>query len=352
MVVNDSMLLREFLSDIVSSHPSFELCGTARDGEDALSKLPHLNPDVILLDLEMPNMDGMTFLERVMKDQPRAIIAVSAYAEYGVGEIVFDSLDMGAVDFLAIPSSGLADNENLRAELISKIDMAGKIDPGQIVPKLSTRPQIVDHRNPETAELSASRMLTIIGASTGGPRVISELLSKLPADLPACVLVVQHMPPTFTKTFARHLGSVSSLVVREASDGDKLKDGIVYVAPGDFHMTVTKERTIKLEKTQKLHGVRPSINVSMITGSEVFGPNTIGILLTGMGQDGAFGMKLIKQRGGRTVAQDQSTSIVYGMPKAAADLGAVDVLATPDAIAGLLCEYAMKARKEEARRVS
>jgi two-component system chemotaxis response regulator CheB len=295
-------------------------------------------------------MDGMTFIERVMKEQPRAIIAVSAYAEYGVGEIVFDSLDKGAVDFLAIPSSGLLDNQNLKADLISKIDMAGKIDPSQIVSRIKTRPQNIGHKHPEATESSTSRVLIVIGASTGGPKVITELLSKLPADLPACVLVIQHMPPTFTKTFARHLGSVSALVVREACDGDKLKDGIAYVAPGDFHMTVTKERTIKLTKTQKLHGVRPSINVSMITGSEVFGPNTMGILLTGMGQDGAFGMKLIKQRGGRTVAQDQSTSIVYGMPKAAADLGAVDVLAPSDAIPDLLCEYAMN-RKEAARSV-
>jgi two-component system chemotaxis response regulator CheB len=299
----------------------------------------------------MPNMDGMTFIERVMKDQPRTIIAVSAYAEYGVGEIIFDSLDMGAVDFLAIPSSGLLDNESLRAELISKIDMAGKIDPNQIISRIKSRPEGTVHRNIEAMQSSASRMLIVIGASTGGPKVISELLSKLPSDLPACVLVVQHMPSTFTKTFAKHLGSVSALIVREASDGDKLKDGIVYVAPGDFHMTVTKDRTIKLAKTQKLHGVRPSINVSMITGSEVFGPNTMGILLTGMGQDGAFGMKMIKQRGGKTVAQDQSTSIVYGMPKAAVDLGAVDVQVPSDAIPSLLCEYAMNGRKGAASHV-
>jgi two-component system, chemotaxis family, protein-glutamate methylesterase/glutaminase len=350
MVVNDSMLLREFLSEIVTSHPSFELCGTARDGEDALSKLASMNPDVILLDLEMPNMDGMTFIERVMRERPRAIIAVSAYAEYGGGDIVFDSLDMGAVDFMAIPSAGLHVAENLKAELIAKIDLAGKIDPSQIVP----RNRISHSHGQEGAEpskISASRIVVVIGASTGGPRVISELLSKLPKDLPACVLVVQHMPPSFTKTFAQHLNGASSLTVKEACDGDPLKDGVVYIAPGDFHTMVMKGGTIKLTKAPKIHGVRPSVNISMVTASEVFGPTTIGVLLTGMGQDGAFGMKMIKRRGGMTIAQDQSTSIVYGMPRAAVELGAVDESVPSNLVAELVCRYTERAKREVLRHV-
>jgi two-component system chemotaxis response regulator CheB len=350
MVVNDSLLLREFLSEVVASHPNFELCGTARDGDDALSKLPSMNPDVILLDLEMPNMDGMTFIEKVMQEQPRAIIAVSAYAEYGGGEIVFDSLDMGAVDFLAIPSEGLHSADALRAELLSKIDLAGKIDPSQIIPR-NREHGSHKSRRVESTKNSTSRIVIVIGASTGGPRVISEMLSKLPADLPACVLVVQHMPPSFTATFARHLDSVSSLTVKQASDGEMLKDGVVYVAPGDFHMLVMEGATIKLTKTPKVHGVRPSVNLSMVTASEVYGPNTVGVILTGMGQDGAFGMKMIKRRGGKTIAQDSSTSIVYGMPKAAVELGAVDESAPSGHLADVVCRYVKLAKQEVMRHV-
>jgi two-component system chemotaxis response regulator CheB len=337
MVVNDSLMMREYLRDIITSYHKFELCGTARDGEDALKKLGQLNPKVILLDLEMPNMDGITFIERLMaSSKPLPIIVASGYgadiSKNDNNNIVFDCLDRGVVDFISIPTitqndgnHGADMRERAKHDLIDRIEMAANTNPEALVPLKIRNSHDAVFGNREH-HLSSNKKVAVIGASTGGPRVITKIFSQLPSDLAASILVIQHMPPSFTGTFAQHLDKVSRIRIKEACEGDLLEQGSAYVAPGDYHMIVTKSGTIRLDKSAKRQGVRPSVNVSMVSASDCFGPNTLGVLLSGMGQDGAFGMTMIKRKGGRTIAQDSATSVVYGMPKAAKDLGAVDEL--------------------------
>jgi two-component system chemotaxis response regulator CheB len=351
MVVNDSHTIREYLSDIVRSHDRFDLCGTGRDGEDALKKLPQARPDVILLDLEMPNLDGITFIDRVMaSDRPIPIIVISSYGDSSDARsnIIFECLDGGAVDFVSFPallSGWINDREKTRQDLISRIETAATANPDTLAPAGKRNTASYGPCN------SSGNKVIVIGSSTGGPKVVTDIFSKLPEDLPASVMVVQHMPASFTGAFARHLASVSKIVVSEAKDGDLLRPGTAYVAPGDFHMTVTQSGAIRLDKSPKRQGVRPSANVSMVSASELFGSKTLGVLLSGMGQDGAFGMKMIKRKGGRTIAQDRATSVVFGMPKAAFDLGAVDEVVPANKIAEAIVRTLGDMEKEEMQHV-
>ncbi|AFU57961.1 chemotaxis response regulator methylesterase CheB [Candidatus Nitrososphaera gargensis Ga9.2] len=353
MVVNDSRMIREYLCNVIRSHNGFDLCETARDGEDALRKLDQADPDLILLDLEMPNLDGVTFIDKVMtRDRPIPIIVVSSYGDSGDDKnnnIIFECLDSGAVDFISLPSdSGITDRKKTSQDLIARIQAVSSAYPDALVPLKERKKE-----SPVTcAPLyhSGNRKMIVIGSSTGGPRVVTDIFSKLPANLPASILIVQHMPPSFTSAFARHIGSASRIDVREAKEGDLLEQGSAYVAPGDYHTTVTQSGTIHLDKSPKRQGVRPSVNISMVSASDVFGPNTLGVLLSGMGQDGAFGMKMIKRRGGRTIAQDSTTSVVFGMPKAAYDLGAVDEMVPAnrmaEAIVRILGEMESERKRE------
>ena len=317
MVVNDSSYMRELLVDLLHSSSKVEVSDTARDGIEAIKKIKQNKPDVVLLDLEMPNMDGFTFIEQVMKEQPIPIVVVSSYGQDDV-EIVFEALESGAVDFVSIPHEGPEKLRNLESNLISKILIASEAN----LELLQTRN--TKNIDKEMKIEGAASNVIVIGASTGGPGVLRHILSELPNNLHSGILIVQHMPIGFTTGFAKHLDGVSKIRVKEAVNGDVIKEGIALVAPADYHMLVKSSRSIELNKSPKILGVRPSVNVSMITAAEAYGSNTVGILLSGMGRDGAFGMKVIKKRGGITIAQDESSSIVFGMPKAAYDLGVVD----------------------------
>ena len=329
MVVNDSGYMTELLSDLIISNPMLEVSDRARDGVEALRKLTKCRPDVILLDLEMPNMDGLTFLEKIMTTDPLPVIVVSSYSQRGA-QIVFDSLEYGAVDFLPIPQDEPDKILNLKSRLLSKIRIAARINPKPLTqPSLQKRPSV----KVQSGTGGISSKTIIIGASTGGPRVLSHILSELPSDLPAGLLVVQHMPSSFTPHYADHLNKVCKIVVKEAREGDKIKDGTALLAPGDFHMLVKPSFNVRLSHGPKRLGVRPSVNMTMVTASEVYGSNTIGVLLSGIGHDGAFGMKMIKRRGGTTIAQDEDSSVVFGMAKAACDLDAVDKVLPADKIA-------------------
>lgn len=329
MVVNDSLVIRTLLSEIITSNPKMKVSDTARDGTEALARLKRNRPDVILVDLEMPNMDGLTFIQNVVKDDHLIpIIVVSSYGQEGA-KVIFDSLEVGALDFIALPLNGEVDRIQFKENLISKIEIAVKSNPEVLIPQkiLSIKPA----KKQKEASGTASKIV-VIGASTGGPRTLYEIISKLPADLPAGLLIVQHMPSSFTGKFAQRLDEISNLQITEAKEGDLIQEGKGLVAPGDYHMLVKPERCINLNQTDKRFGVRPAVNMSMITASEVYGANTIGVLLTGMGQDGAFGMKMIKKRGGLTIAQDESSSVVFGMAKAANELEAVDKMVPLDQI--------------------
>ncbi|MEE9241630.1 MAG: chemotaxis-specific protein-glutamate methyltransferase CheB, partial [Nitrosopumilaceae archaeon] len=309
-IVNDSKYMTKMLTDIVNTE-KIQVTSTARDGAEALRKLATKKPDVILLDLEMPTMDGLTFIEEVVRqDKLVPIIVVSSFTQEGA-KIVLDALENGALDFVPISQANPEEINQFKETLISKIKIAVESDPKQLIikniEKLKPRKKIV------SAPQSSTRLI-ILGSSTGGPNVIQSILTSLPKDLSAGILVVQHMPKEFTGPFALRLNENCDLNVKEAEDGDIIKDGTVLVAHGGCHMMVLPNMRIKRAEGPKRLGVKPAVNITMVSGSEVFGSNTIGVLLTGMGHDGAFGMKTIKKRGGVTIAQDSSSSVIYGMP--------------------------------------
>ncbi len=337
-IVNDSKYMTKMLTDIVNTE-KIQVSGTARDGAEALRKLATKKPDVILLDLEMPTMDGLTFIEEVVRqDKLVPIIVVSSFTQEGT-KIVLDALENGALDFVPISQANPEQINQFKETLISKIKIAVESDPSQLIikniEKLKPRKKIV------SAPQSSSRLI-ILGSSTGGPNVIQSILASLPNDLSAGILVVQHMPKEFTGPFALRLNENCDLHVKEAEDGDVIKDGTVLVAQGGCHMMVLPNMSIKRVEGPKRFGVKPAVNITMVSASEVFGSNTIGVLLTGMGHDGAFGMKTIKKRGGVTIAQDSSSSVIYGMPKAAIDLHVVDHTLPKEKIAKAILEEVEK----------
>ncbi|MBI1829084.1 MAG: chemotaxis response regulator protein-glutamate methylesterase [Thaumarchaeota archaeon] len=329
MIVNDSAIMRMLLSEMVSSNSNMHVIDTARDGIDALIKIKRNRPDVLLVDLEMPNMDGLTLIQNIANEKNIIpVIVVSSYGQEGA-KVIFDSLEVGALDFIPLPLNEEESHEQFKRNLISKIEVAARSNPELLIPQriLNIKPT---KKQRET--IGSASKVVVIGASTGGPRTLYDMFSKLPGDLHAGLLLVQHMPSSFTGKFAQRLDEISNLHVVEAKEGDLIEEGKCLVAPGDYHMLISPSHRISLNQDHKRFGVRPAVNVSMITASEVYGANTVGVLLTGMGQDGAFGMKMIKKRGGYTMAQDESSSIVFGMAKAANELDAVDKMLPVDQI--------------------
>lgn len=319
-IVNDSQYMTQLLTDLISIK-NIKVSNTARDGADALRKLSIRKPDVILLDLEMPKMDGLTFIEQVVKqDKLVPIIVVSSFTQEGA-KLVLDALENGALDFIPVSQVKPEKMSELKETLITKINVAAKSDPFQLIPQNIEK---LKPRSKSVISKEAAQRVIVIGSSTGGPKVVQSILSSLPRDIAAGILVVQHMPKDFTGQFAARLDEASDLIVKEAKDGDLIKNGSVFVAPGDYHMIVDNEKKIKLLSGPKRFGVRPAVNMTMVSAAEAYGTNTVGVILTGMGYDGGFGMKTIKKRGGHTIAQDSTTAVVYGMPKAAVELNAVD----------------------------
>lgn len=318
LVVDDSAFMRRVICNILNSDPEVEVAGYARDGEEAIKKVKNLRPDVVTLDVEMPRLNGLGALSVIMRECPTPVVMISAYTAKGRKETI-KALELGAVDFIAKPSGEVSPHlEKLRDEILEKVKVAAKSRVKRLIRAVKEKPS-------KRLRVKAAGMskIVVIGASTGGPRAILEILSKLSPNLPACFLIVQHMPEGFTTSFARRLDTKSPLKVMEAQNGSPLRQGIAYVAPGDYHLLVDSS-SLNIIKGLKLHGVRPAIDFTMESAANKFGENTIGVLLTGMGVDGAAGMKAIKERGGITLAQDEETSLVFGMPKAAISLGCID----------------------------
>ena len=330
MIVNDSPYMIELLKDLLSSETNIKVVETARDGLEAMRKIRHLDLDVVLLDLEMPNMDGLSFIENIMKEKTVNIIVVSNYSKSGA-KLILDSLELGAVDFVSIPQDGSEIMKNLKAILVSKIEVISRSNPTVLVPRAISKLRPLAVKDKPSANVASK--VVVIGASTGAPRVITNILREIPKDVPAGFLIVQHMSKEFITSFAERLDEVSQIHVREAHENDLVQEGVALLAPGDMHMEVTLNHRIKLNQGPKRFGVRPAVNVTMISASEAFGADTVGVILSGMGQDGAFGMKMIKKRHGVTLAQNESTSVVFGMAKAANDLQAVDAMAGADELA-------------------
>ena len=335
LVVDDSAFMRRVITKLLESSNQLEVIDTARNGVDALKKIEKNRPDVITLDVEMPKMDGLDFLKRLMAKKPIPVLMLSSVTSEGSEETI-KALELGAFDFITKPSGSISlDIDKVKDELIKKVKLAAKSGVQEKINRQidrddnQTKKDVISKEVESTLESSSLKFsgsktkLLVIGASTGGPKAIKEIMSSLPGNLGIAILIVQHMPPEFTKSLALRLNKLSDYRVKEAEEGDRVKAGTALLAPGDYHMII-KNAKAKLSQGPKVHNVRPAIDKTIESVVKEYKDSIVGVLLTGMGKDGAKGMKLIKEFGGQTIAQDEETSVVYGMPKAAVDMEAVD----------------------------
>jgi len=330
LVVDDSAYVRFSVARHLDSIPDLQVVGYATDGESALRQIQELSPDVITLDVEMPGMDGLTVLRQIMVHDPRPVVMMSSRTRDGAIETI-RALTIGAVDFVAKPESR-ASIGSVMDELVGKLRACRTVRMGsRPSPRLGTRPLSSERIPGSTARLRRTDKIVLIGASTGGPRALSEVIPALPHDLPAGVLVVQHMPEGFTGPLANRLDRISNLEVQEARNGDAILRGRVLIAPAGFHMQIGREGDVELNKRPSVHGVRPAADVTMTSAVPIFGNRCVGVVLTGMGRDGSNGASLIHGSGGWVIAEDQTTCVVWGMPRSAVEYGAADqVVPLPD----------------------
>ncbi|WP_440954025.1 protein-glutamate methylesterase/protein-glutamine glutaminase [Methanosarcina sp. Mfa9] len=327
LVVDDSALIRKVLSDILNNDPEIEVIGTAFNGKDALGKIKKFRPDVILLDNVMPVLDGLRALVRIMKEYPTPVIMVSALGEKAE-EITLTAFEYGAVDVIPKPEGILSQSiPEMAEEIRKKVKIAAKANLDNL--ECMRYPEKEKPDKGKKAERKAgdesfagtAKNVIAIGTSTGGPRALEKLITAFPADLPAAVLVVQHMPPGFTASLSRRLNSKSALEVREAKEGDVVENGVVLIAPGDHHMEIVRNKVkgrekdvVSLSRAPKELGSRPSVNVLFRSIAPIYGPRIISLILTGMHCDGAEGAEEIKKKGGKVIAEARSSCVVYGMP--------------------------------------
>lgn len=325
MVVDDSAFMRKIIGDMISSHKDLELLATARDGIDALKKLQQVKPDVITLDIEMPKMDGLTTLQEIVKSYNIPTIMVSSLTSKH-GKITMEALAKGAYDFIEKPSGSISlDMNKVEEELIQKILSVKHTTPSRGYRKISFLKKEITPERPTLSSLQWEKdyRAIVIGASTGGPRALSEIIKRLPKEkVNIPIFIVQHMPKGFTTSFAERLNGQCSLVVKEAEQGESIQGGHIYIAPGGFHMTI-EGKNIYLDQRDKILGVRPAVNYLFQSAAPVYRESLLGVILTGMGRDGTEGMKAIKKWGGTNIAQDEESSVIFGMPSSAIDSGVV-----------------------------
>ena len=323
--VDDSPFVRQALSRMLSSAPDIEVAGMGADGREAIEKVKELKPDVVTLDIQMPRMDGLEALKRIMAENPVPVLLLSSVTREGAS-VTLRGLELGAMDF--VDKSSVKGNMNLLAlseELQSKVRALAGVSQVHLTPVVWEVPEprlaVASLPHPHRAEV------VVIGTSTGGPPALQAIIPRLPETFPAALIVVQHMPAGFTKSLAERLDARSALRVREAEDGDEIVPGQVFVAPAGRHLKVKKRGSVVRvaldeEPRSSLH--RPSADVVMASVAKVYGEHALGILLTGMGSDGVEGLRAIQRAGGQTLAESPETCVIYGMPKAAVEAGVVD----------------------------
>jgi two-component system, chemotaxis family, protein-glutamate methylesterase/glutaminase len=353
LIVDDSAFMRKVISDLFFAEPDFQVIDSARNGAEAVEKVISLSPDVVTMDLEMPVMDGLSALQKIMMVKPTPVVMVSSLTKAG-GDSTVRGLEAGAVDFVAKTAGPISRIDDIAQELVMKCRAASKVNmsrvpvlsprlPAQMPPNV-LRPTTADEGEPKrltkptvaptesilptfSGMSSASDWIVAIGTSTGGPRALQEVLTRLPKNLPCPAVIVQHMPPGFTRSLAERLNSLSEIQVKEAEEGDVLLPGCAVIAPGDYHISIQRESgksVVRLNKEPAIGGLRPAVDPMMMSVSRNFPGKAVGVILTGMGHDGAKGLLAIKQAHGCTIAEDKSTTVIYGMPKAAVEAGAVD----------------------------
>ena len=330
LVVDDSAFMRKLIAEMVESSGDYRVVGTATDGIEALEQIRALDPEIVTLDIEMPRLDGLQVLEQIMKEMPRPVVMLSAAGSERGNEMTLRALDRGAIEFVRKPSGPISiDLLTVREELAAALNAARAVNmAGVRTPSPAIAPVTADVSR-RTAAGSATRVVAI-AASTGGPRALGEIIPHLPENLGAAVLIVQHMPREFTRTLSRRLDDVSPMPVSEAENGELLRENHVYLAPGGYHMRVSGEAgdaTIRLDTSATVWGVRPAADPLFASVAEIFGASAIGVILTGMGRDGAEGLRLVRAAGGMAVVQDRDSSIIYGMPQAAFALAGADRVA-------------------------
>lgn len=332
LVVDDSALMRRVITHLLESEPRIRVIDTAQDGVDAVEKVVRLRPDVVTLDIEMPRMDGLQALQSIMQLMPTPVVVLSGLDS---ADVVFRALGFGAVDFVAKPSGTVSiDLHRIRDELIGKIRLAALVNLDHVLqpPLGADRRAIQPSRSLSAGSSPDSRWFVVIGASTGGPQAVTQVIEYIPPELPVSVLIAQHMPAGFTASFADRLDSVSGMHVVEGQEGQEVRVGSVYVAPGGRHMVLSGDRGhpfIRLQESVPEKAVRPSVDVLMRSVVEIAGSHTVGVLLTGMGSDGVAGLEEVRLAGGYTIAQDEPSCTVFGMPRVAIQRGIVDVVLSP-----------------------
>jgi len=342
LVIDDSPFMCKVLEQIINSDPQLEVVGQGRDGRDGVNLAESLRPDVITMDINMPHVDGLQATELIMSQHPRPIVIVSSESRDGAASTL-KALDLGAIDFVPKPSSGVdLDMTSVREELTRKLKLAAKVRVVRTATrsKLAMPPPTAGSGRSSGAATAAQNggksPLIVIAASTGGPAAVTRVVSALPKDFPAALILVLHMPATFTKQFSVQLRENSALPVKEAETNETPQPGQIYVCPGSHHLRLTMGGKISLDSGPRIDGYRPCADVAFETVAAYARPLTIGVVMTGMGNDAAKGAKAVKAAGGYVIAQDEATSMIFGMPSEAIQAGAVDEVLPLDSIAAAL----------------
>lgn len=341
LIVDDSAFMCRVLESIISAEPQMEVVGRASDGREAVSMVQGSKPDVITMDINMPHMDGLQATEVIMSTNPVPIVIVSSESREGA-EPTLRALELGAVDFVAKPSSGVdLDMQTIREELVRKLRMAAKVrvvrtavrskDATKFSGEFAPAPKAMAPA-PNSAPKSTRLPVVVMAASTGGPQALMRLVPSFPSDFPAAVLLVQHMPGTFTSQFTTQLAEAAAVKVKEPEPGEIIQPRTLYVCPGTHHLRVSPTGRITLDNGPRVNGYRPCADLALETAATFAGAMSIGVILTGMGNDGAQGAKAVKAAGGHVIAQDEATSVIFGMPSEAIKAGAVDQVLPIDSI--------------------
>ncbi len=322
LIVDDSALIRQMLSEMLSSDPEIQVLGAVPDPLVARQKIKELNPDVITLDIEMPRMDGIEFLKKIMSLRPMPVVMVSTLTQHGA-DATLHALEIGAVDYVAKPTQDIQVGlEEKRAELVAKVKTAARANVMASASRAPAGPRL----EAQGPGYSSTEKIVAIGASTGGVEALTTVLSALPADSPA-ILITQHMPASFTSTFARRLDRMCAIQVSEAQDGARVLPGHAYIAPGDQHLRLGRNGAnyiCRVGGQEPVTGHCPSVDVLFDSVAKHAGQNAVGVILTGMGKDGAAGLQKMRASGARTLGQDEASCVVYGMPRVAFEMDAVE----------------------------